>query len=207
MDFHNTFLYHLVVAIVSFILVFILSSTGVGFNRAVAGVAFVLLFLTLIIGPIVRLFRANLTNLPWELPWSWRGELGIWFTIMSIIHLSFVFAGKQWDVIGYVVGMRLSDFVAFVALFLALVLMSTSFSRVIKFIGISSWKWLHSFTYVVFYLISAHVINHAFLRPDRPENWIHWLYLFMMIAVIVLQFIAFSKTVIDYRKSLKKEAA
>ena len=203
MDFHNTFLYHLVVASMSFLLGLVFYSAGIELGRAIAGVAFTLLFLTMIIGPLMRLWRPALEVLPWHLPWSWRGELGIWFTVVSVIHMFFIFSGRQWDVAGYIAGMRLSDIVALVALFLALILAVTSLGPVIKFLGVASWKWLHSFTYVVFYLVAAHVINHAFLRPDRPEDWLHWLYLVMILIVIILQFSAFVKTVAQYRKESK----
>ena len=203
MDFHNTFLYHFVVASMSFLLGLVFYLAGIELGRAIAGVAFTLLFLTMIIGPAMRLWRPALEVLPWQLPWSWRGELGLWFTIVSLSHLLYVFYGRQWDVLGYLAGMRLADLVAFVALFLALILAVTSLGPVIKFLGIMSWKWLHSFTYVVFYLVGAHVINHAFLRPDRPEDWLHWLYLVMILIVIILQFSAFVKTVARYRKDPK----
>jgi len=205
MDFRNTFLYHFIVALVSLFLVFILFSSGINLNRATAGVAFFLLFLALIIGPIMRLWRPALEVLPWNLPWSWRGELGVWFTIVSIAHVFIVFSGRQWDILGYIVGMRLSSLVALVALFLAFILTITSFAKVIKFLGVVSWRWLHSFSYVIFYLVGAHVINHAFLRSGRPGDWLHWSYLVMMIIVIILQASAFGKTVIDYRKNLKTE--
>lgn len=205
MDFRNTFSYHLIVALISLILVLILFSFEITLARATAAVAFFLLFLTLIIGPVMRIWRPNLKALPLDLPWSWRGELGIWFTIVSLIHITIVFSGKQWDVVGYMVGMRLADLVALVAIFLAVVLAITSFGKVIKFLGIASWKWLHSFSYVIFYLISAHVINHAFLRAGRPADWLHWSYLVMILIVIALQIGAFVKTVVNYRKTLKDE--
>ena len=205
MDLRNKLSYHFIVASMSFLLGFGFYSLGIELGRVIAGVAFILLFLTLIIGPLMRLWKPVLEVLPWQLPWSWRGELGIWFTIVSIIHMLFIFYGKQWDVMGYLVGMRLSDLVALAALFLALILTATSFGSVIKFLGVASWKWLHSLAYVIFYLISAHVINHAFLRPDRPEDWLHWVYLIMILIVIALQFSAFVKGVADYRKSLKTQ--
>jgi len=205
MDLRNKLSYHFIVASISLLLGFGFYSLGIELGRVIAGVAFTLLFLTLIIGPLMRLWKPALEALPWQLPWSWRGELGIWFTIVSIIHMLFIFYGKQWDVMGYLVGMRLSDLVALAALFLALILTATSFGSVIKFLGVASWKWLHSLAYVIFYLISAHVINHAFLRPDRPEDWLHWVYLIMILIVIALQFSAFVKGVADYRKSLKTQ--
>jgi len=205
MDFRNTFLYHLIVALASILLAFIFYRLGIELNRAVAGVAFILLLLTLIIGPIMRIWRPTMEALPWNLPWSWRGELGIWFMVLSIGHVALVLRDRQWDITGYLQGMRLADMVGLAALFIALVLTVTSFGKIIKYLGVASWRWLHSFTYVVFYLVGAHVINHAFLRPDRPEDWLHWLYPTLMIVVIILQVSAFWKTVMDYQKSLKSK--
>lgn len=205
MDLRNKLSYHFIVALMSFLIGFAFYRSGIELGRAIAGVAFTLLFLTLIIGPAMRLWKPALEVLPWQLPWSWRGELGIWFTIVSIIHMLFVFQSRQWDVTGYIVNMRLADLLAFTGLFLALILAITSFGGIIKFLGVMSWRWLHSFTYVVFYLIGAHVINHAFFRANRPEDWLHWSYLVMILIVIVLQLSAFIKGVADYRKSLKTE--
>lgn len=202
MDFRNTFLYHLAVASLSVLLIFVFYNLGINLIRATAGVAFILLFLTLIIGPAMRLWRPALEALPWNLPWSWRGELGIWFTIISISHILLVLNRKQWDIMGHLTSMRVSDLLGWIAIILAIILAITSFSKIIKFIGMSSWRWLHGFAYVIFYLVGAHVINNAFLRAGRPEDWLHWSYLVMIIIIIILQIIAFLKTVINYRKSL-----
>ena len=204
MDFRNTFLYHLAVASFAVLLTLVFYFSGIEFDRATAGVAFVLLFLTLVIGPIMRLFRPALEGLPWNLPWSWRGELGIWFTIFSIIHALFIFSENQWNVAGYLAALRVSDLLGIAAIFLSLILAVTSVGKVIKFLGIPSWRWLHGFAYVIFYLVGAHTINHAFLRQGRPENWLHWLYLALIIITFVLQFAAFVKTVRISRKNLSK---
>lgn len=204
MDFRNTFSHHLAVVLISVLLILLLYFTGTGFNRAVAGVAFFLLFLALTIGPVMRLWRPALEALPWNLPWSWRGELGIWFAIFSIAHMLLVFDAGQWNVTGYLVTMRISDLIAFVALFLAVILAVTSSGKMVKFLGIVSWRWLQSFAYVIFYLVGAHVINHAFLRAGRPLDWLHWAYLTMIIIVILLQSAAFIKTVVNYRKTAEK---
>lgn len=205
MDVRNTISYHIIIALGSFVLLIFLGLLGIKPNRVVPAIAFFLLFLTLIIGPIMRLWQPAVKILPWNLPWSWRGELGIWFTIVSIAHMLFIFKGAQWDVLGYLSEMRLSNLVAFVALFWALILTATSFGSVIKFIGLSSWRWLHGFAYVIFYLIGAHVINHAFLRSERPSDWLHWTYLAMMLVIVFLQLTAFLITVKEYRKSLVKK--
>lgn len=205
MDFRNTFSYHSAVALISVLLTLLLYFTGTGFGRAVAGIAFFLLFLTLIVGPVMRLWKPAVEALPWNLPWSWRSELGIWFTIFSVAHMLLVFDSRYWDVTGYLAGMRLSDLVAFVAIFWALVLTASSFSRIIKFLGLSAWRWLHSFAYVIFYLVGAHVINHAFLRAERPLDWLHWAYLLMIIVVILLQSAAFVETVMNYRRTVVQQ--
>ena len=138
--------------------------------------------------------------LPWNLPWSWRGELGIWFTLLSAVHVFLIFDGRQWETNFY-----LSDIIGLVALFLAFILAATSLNKVIRFLGVESWRWLHTLAYVVFYLVGFHTINHAFLRQGRPEDWLHWMYPVMMVIVVLLQASAFIKTVIYQRRKLKEE--
>lgn len=69
------------------------------------------------------------------------------------------------------------------------------------------WKWLHRFSYLIFYLVSAHIINHTILRssPDEALGWMPIFYLLMIITVIVLQMSSFIKDVFYYRKGLKKD--
>lgn len=205
LDAGNKLFNHIVVGLFSVAIFYILFFlVNISYVRASAFVAFFLLFLTLIIGPIMQLARPSIKVLPWGLPWSWRGEFGIWFVVWSIIHVLFIFQGANWDIAGYLKNIRAGDFAALVALFWGVILAATSFSGVIKFLGVESWRWLHSFTYVVFYLVGVHVINHAFLRSDRPSDWLHWSYLVMMIIVILLQFTAFFKVVVTYRKGSKE---
>jgi sulfoxide reductase heme-binding subunit YedZ len=194
MDFRNTPAYHLIVALVSLLLILILYFNGIGLNRAVAGVAFFLLFLTLFIGPFMKLQRPQTEVLPWNLPWSWRGELGIWFTILSLVHwrLSCNLSGT----------IRLSGLMGLVALGLSLILALTSNPKALRSLGINSWKWLQNFAYVIFYLVGLHTIHYAFLRPGRPLDWLHWFYLLLILVIIVLQAAAFIKTVKDYRRSM-----
>jgi sulfoxide reductase heme-binding subunit YedZ len=146
----------------------------------------------------MKLWRPIADHLPWDMPWSWRGELGIWFTILSVAHVYLVVSERQPSSV-----FRLADYLGMVALFWALVLTATSFGKVIKFIGVKSWKWLHSFAYVLFYLAGAHILNHAFLRTGRPDSWIHWAYAGMIGMVFVLQLSGFVREIALYRKSLK----
>lgn len=135
--------------------------------------------------------------LPWGLPWSWRGELGIWFTLLSIIHGILEMQEKEWSVAAIDIG----GFISLIVLFWALILAATSFSKAIKFLGIDQWKWLHSFAYVIFYLVVVHIIYYTWLHPTGHTGpaWLSWMYLTMIIIVVVLQFAAFIRTVVDYR--------
>ncbi len=197
-DTRNNPIYHLIVAIASFSLVAILNIVfEIDFNRGIAGVAFFLLFLALVTGPLTRIF--NLTAYG-SFPWSWRGELGIWFVILSIIHTLIVFRGRGWDFIN----LRITDIAALIALFFALILAVSSFSRVIGYIGIMNWKSIQRFAYVIFFLLSIHVIQHSFLRPGRPLDWLHWSYLFMILTVVALQIIELIKNIIQYRREINE---
>jgi len=198
MDFCDTLLYHSIVAVISLLLILILYFTGTDFGRAVAAMAFFLLFLTLIIGPIMKIWKPFSEASPWDLPWSCRKELGIWFMIFSVSHMLLVLDSRYWGALGYSTGMRFSDMIAFIVIFWALVLTVASFGRVIEFLGISAWRWLYRFTYIIFYLTGAHVIS----RADRPLDWLRWAYLFMIVLVILLQSVAFIKTVANYRKTM-----
>ncbi|MBI2450300.1 MAG: hypothetical protein HYV47_02045 [Candidatus Nealsonbacteria bacterium] len=193
----NKLLNHIVVGLLSLILVVVFQVFGGGIHRAVAAASFTLLFLVLIIGPIMRLWRPNLQMLPWGLPWSWRGELGIWFTLLSIIHGILEMQEKEWSVAAIDIG----GFISLIVLFWALILAATSFSKAIKFLGIDQWKWLHSFAYVIFYLVVVHIIYYTWLHPTGHTGpaWLSWMYLTMIIIVVVLQFAAFIRTVVDYR--------
>lgn len=198
LDAKNKLFNHIIVLIISSLLTYVFWLSGVDFNRAVAGTAFTLLFLTLVIGPLMQLFRPMVKVLPWGVPWSWRGELGIWFATLSVLHFFLALSENQWQM-----RWSLASILGLVALFWAIILTATSFGSVIRFLGVESWRWIHTFAYVIFYLVGAHVVQHAFLRPNRPDSWMHWMYVVMMAVVVILQFTAFIKNVIHYRKNLK----
>ncbi len=203
-DTRNTFAYHLVIGSASVFLVAITNLSGIDLNRATAAVAFLLLAVTLSIGPLTRILDLGSGKLPWTFPWGWRGEFGIWFVIMSLAHTGIVFHRRDWDIIGFFETLRPADLAALIGLFLILILAATSFSRVIGYIGMASWRWIHRFAHVAFFLLALHVINHSFLRPGRPEDWLHWSYLLIIIIVIGLQFVEFGSMVARYRRRVGK---
>ena len=203
-DTTNKLSYHFATGLISFASIFLFLVLGIEVSRAVAATAFFLLFLVMVIGPIMRLWRHLARMLLWELPWGWRGELGIWFVLLSIVHGFLVMQVKNWQLPAINIGSLLG----LIALFWAMVLAATSFSKVIKFIGVDQWRWLHTVgTYVIFYLLATHIIRYTFGHPRgyTGPNWLPWLYLIMIVTVIVLQFTAFVKSVIYYQKSKKPE--
>lgn len=173
--------------------------------RPVGAIPFFLLFLVMVIGPIMKLFPVLFPK--WgDFPWNWRAELGIWFAVWSVIHMLFVFAGRDWNVGAYLANISPWAFGALTATLLAVLLAGVSFRGAINYLGSDSWKWLQNyFTYVIWWLVVVHVIDRALLRPGFPsEDWLHWIYLAMVVVVPVLQTFAFAKVVRDHRKKLKE---
>ncbi len=209
MDAKNTLVQHIVVGFFTLLLAFgfhyLLS---IRWSTAFARVSFILLFLTLIIGPVTKLKKPSRVFSPLQLPWSWRSELGIWFTISSLLHFYFVMGGRpQWNLVKALGGgvggggYGLANFIGLLALIWSLILTATSFGKVIKALGIDSWRWLHSFTYVIFYLVSSHLVYFQFFStygggPDR----FGYASILMMVLVITLQTGAFLKTVLSEKK-------
>lgn len=207
MDARNTLGQHLIVGIFSLglasIFKFLLdTSWSVSFAR----VSFILLFLILIIGPIMRLKKPKQTSSPLFAPWSWRGELGIWFTLTAITHFIIVLMGRPLSELislgggGY----GLSNLLGLVALFWALILAATSFGKVIAFLGVDLWKWLHSLTHAVFYLVSGHFIYFQFFSTygEIGPDWFGYLAVTMVAIIILLQLVTLLLMITKHRKKL-----
>ncbi len=210
MDAKNTLFQHLVVGIFSLALAFGLNRfLGLAWSTTLARVAFLLLFLTLVIGPITKLKKPSVVSSPLKLPWSWRSELGIWFAIASLAHFYFAMSGRpRWNFLVALgggiggEGYGLANLLGFVALFWTLILAVTSFGKVIKWLGVKSWKWLHSMTYVVFYLVAAHTFYFQFFSKYRGgPDWFGWPAVVMTVTVIFLQLSAFVEAVITQKKA------
>ncbi|MFA6307503.1 MAG: ferric reductase-like transmembrane domain-containing protein [Patescibacteria group bacterium] len=205
MDIKNSPSKHLAVGIFSLVIVFILHfMLNIEWTVAFARTAFVLLFLTLLIGPMVRIKVPSKEVTPKIKPWSWRGELGIWFAIMAIAHFIILLIESpltQLIKLGGS-GYSLTNFIGLIALVISIVLAFASFEKVIKFLGVASWRVLHSMTYVVFYLVAAHMIYFQFFSSygEVGPDWFGWLAVAMAILIITLQIIAFIKTILWQNK-------
>jgi methionine sulfoxide reductase heme-binding subunit len=180
--------------------------------RATGDVSLVLLFLTLVIGPLARLYKPVVRANPW------RRELGIWSAVYAVIHTVVILNGWiRWDLmrfLGYEFnaplerfsrlepGFGLSNIVGAVALLISVVLMVTSTDRALQALGGSAWKWLHYSAYTVFYLSGLHTAYFLFMhftasfhREAAPENWFRVPFLLMVAGVLVIQFAAFQTEV------------
>ncbi len=210
MDTKNTLLQHFIVAVFTLGLAFVFNHfLGIRWSTSFARVSFILLFLTLLIGPVMKLRKPQAVSSPLKLPWSWRSELGIWFTIASLIHVYFVMGGRpQWDLMKALGGgiggggYGLANLIGLVGLVWALVLTATSFGKVIKWLGVESWRWLHSFTYVIFYLVTAHALYFQFFSTygGGPDGF-GYMYLAMFAVITILQLAAFAKIVLRQERN------
>lgn len=183
------------------------------FWRAVGDGSFLLLFFTMGIGPLAKLWPLAGKLVPW------RREAGIWFGLMAFLHTFLVWDGwARWDVwrfLGYEFipelgrlarlepGFGLSNLIGMVAILLTLVLVATSSNWAVSRLGATSWKWLQYGSYTVFYLIVLHTIYFLFLHytvsfhrrvPENP-NWFRYPFLLLSLLVMILQVSAFAKTV------------
>ncbi len=186
--------------------------------KAFGGGSFFLLWYAVFIGPAARLFH------PLSRLVSYRREAGVWFFIIGLIHGYLILDGwvrwSAWEFLGYQYvpeaqiymrvepGFGLANLIGIVALTFALALAATSFDRAVNFLGASAWKWLHSFTYLVFYLSALHTIYFAFIQyspsllravlgqpMNYPDNPLKYYYLTAFLSAVIAQAVAFAITV------------
>ncbi len=224
------FLRHLLVGSLSFLLVYIVWSLNSQWSydmrlwKSFGGAAFFLLWFVLFIGPFAKLYKKANKIL------SFRREVGIWFVILALIHGYLILDGWiRWDLyslIGFQYvdkldlfvrsepGFGLANLMGLLALFFAIVLFVTSSDKAVSFLGISSWKWLHSLAYVIFYLVLLHMVYYSFIHfnpsleriilqgglYEYPKNPLRFYYLFLGLLVFLVQALAFVKVVYKQRK-------
>lgn len=179
--------------------------------KAVGDAAFVLLLLTLAVGPLARLVRATAPLL------VWRRQLGIWFAVVASIHGVLVVHGwARWSLrrfLGYEFipqlgrearlepGFGLANLVGLTALGFALLLAATSSDRALRRLG-PGWKWLHHSALFVFYLSLLHAGYFLFLhytlsfhKAVPPPDWFRVPFVALGAGLLGVQAAAFTKTV------------
>lgn len=199
-DTRNSLKQHTVVGLITLAFVFgLISFLDLELSTSLGRTSFVLLFLILVIGPLMKIRRPAYAFSPLTVPWSWRGELGIWFTVTALAHFLVVWSERPLTELIKIggAGYSLANLLGMAALVFALLLAATSFGSVIKFLGVESWKWLHGFVYVIFYLISAHFMYFQFFSTygDVGPDWFGYVAVAMTSIVIVLQIVAFISVV------------
>lgn len=215
---------HIVAACIAFASVYLVWSLNATWSpdmrlwKAFGGGSFFLLWFALFIGPAAVVWPA-LNRLV-----SFRREAGVWFFLVALVHGYLILDGwvrwSFWEFLGYQYfaeigmylrvesGFGLANMASLAALVLALVLAATSFDRAVNFLGVSSWKWLHTLSYAIFYLMVLHILYYAFIHympslqrvmmgapTDYPENPLRYYYAAMLLSVFVAQVWAFIKTV------------
>lgn len=190
--------------------------------RAIGDSSFLLLFLTLALGPLARLW-SPLTRLV-----VWRRETGIWYGLLAFAHTLLIFSGwVRWDWLrffGYEFipelgrtarmepGFGLANLIGLVAVMLSLVLVATSSNWAVNRLGAAAWKWLQYGSYTVFYLIVLHTLYFLFMHytlsfhrvPPADPNWFRYPFLVLSLLIPLLQAAAFIKTVA--RKTVTDQA-
>lgn len=224
------FFRHLGVAVVGLLLVGLVWEVNSTWSpdmrlwKAFGGGSFFLLWFTVFIGPAARIWA------PLQRLVSYRREAGVWFFLIALVHGYLIMDGwvrwSVWEFFGYQYipeasmymrvepGFGIANIAGLMAFTFALTLAATSFDRAVNFLGVSSWKWLHSFSYVVFYLSAVHVLYFAFIHytpsllravlgqpTNYPDNPLKFYYLAAFLSVLLVQIIAFILTVRKQRNS------
>lgn len=196
---HNDPRRHLVVAIASGVMAGVLYLFDYHYQEVAAAVPYILLVLTVVIGPLQvlwpqlrRRYRGTTLN-------TWRSEVGIWFVIWALVHVVLVVDARGIDILW---GSPWA-FGATIAVVLAVVLLFTSNNRVYRFFGPKAWKWHQSHaTYLIFYMLLPHIWHRAYLIPGFPtDDPLHWFYLASILLVAALHVGGFIKVVRHYRQT------
>jgi sulfoxide reductase heme-binding subunit YedZ len=189
------------------------------FWKAAGDVGFVLLWSTVIIGPLAKLWAPARRLL------RWRRQLGIWFALASSLHALLIFDGwAKWSasrLLGYEFipqlgrearwepGFGLANILGLTALFVGLLLAGTSSDWAMRALSRQGWKFLHAGAYFVFYVGSIHALYFLFIHytvsfhkqvPD--PDWFRYWFLAMVGVVATLHLLAFVNTVRTSRAAM-----
>lgn len=226
---NNSLKRHLVVVTIAFSLAFAFWLSHYDWNgemrlwRALGDAGYALLFVTLIIGPMNKIWPSTIPLLPW------RREFGIWFAVFAVSHGLLIAHGwANWDIatfFGYEFipqlgriarlepGFGLANTLGFVAFLWIAIMALTSSDRAMKWLGASSWKWLHTGSYLVFYLVAIHTSYFLFMHYTEsfhklvpPQNVFIPTFVIMSFTVLALQ-VASQIKVVKSRKNIKTKSS
>ncbi len=180
--------------------------------KAAGDTAYVLLLISLAIGPVATLWPPARRCL------RWRRQIGIWFAIVASLHGFLILNGwARWGLrrfLGYEFipqlgrearlepGFGLANLIGVVALVLALILAATSSDRALRFLGRPAWSWLHRLAQTVLVLSLLHGsyflfmhFTESFHKVPPGLDWFRIPFLLAGLTVVALEIAAFGRTV------------
>lgn len=175
-------------------------------NRAAADASFVLLTITMAIGPTAQIWPRLRVLIPF------RRELGIYAVTLAAVHTVIVLGGwTVWDFarlfgfefhpgLGrYVMvqhGFGLANAIGVLALIYGFVLALTSSNRLVRLLGGAIWKFVQRAAYVLWALVVVHTAYFLFLQfldyhrqtpaPNPLQPW----YLVLIALILALRITA-----------------
>lgn len=192
-------------------------------NRAFGDMSFLLLAVTMALGPLARLSPPVGRLLPW------RRETGIWTIVLATAHTYIVLDGwvrwDLWQLLGFVLhpdlgryvmlqqGFGLANVLGLFALAYGLVIALTSNAFSQQILGGSAWKWLQQGSYVLWALVVVHTAYFLYLhflsfhRPLPPGNWFRVPFAAIVMGVVSLQVAAYLATWRRQRPSRRPDQA
>lgn len=179
-------------------------------NRAFGDLSLVLIAVSMLIGPMARLWPS------WRRFIPWRREFGIHGVLLAIVHTVIILAGwVEWDLmrlVGYQFhpqmgryvmvehGFALANILGILALVYGGLLAMTSNDRSQRIFGGPVWKFIQQGAYPLWVLIVLHTAYFLYFhfqhfhRPLPAPNWGQWPFAVLVLAVLLFQFAAFIKT-------------
>lgn len=173
------------------------------FNRNIADASYIMLCLTLIIGPLVKFVGPLRFLLPW------RRELGIAFVVAAVLHVTIYAASFRWNVTRFFLEnnrqgeaillenpFSIANWIGLLAIAYALVLGLTSNDIAQKMLG-KGWKFLQQQSYTLFVLVAIHTLIFLYLVFDPNEELGHFqeVFIWVSLATIVMQTAGYLLTV------------
>lgn len=173
------------------------------FNRNVADASYILLCLTLILGPLVKFIPPLRFLLPW------RRELGIAFTVSAVLHVTIYTASFQWDVLRFFSEANrqgearllenpfsIANWIGLLAILYAVVLALTSNDIAQQFLG-RGWKFLQQQSYTLFVLVALHTLIFIYLifNPGSEPGHFRPVFIWATAITIVMQTAGYFLTV------------
>ena len=179
-------------------------------NRAFADASLLLLAMTMLIGPVARLWRA------WSSIVPWRRAFGVHALVFGAIHVLLVLDGwLAWEMprlFGLLVhplrgeyvmvehGFGLANVLGMVALAYGVVLVLISNEYAVQRLGGSVWKFIQRGAYVLWMFVVVHTAYFLFmhfLHFDRPlpdPSPLRWPFVALVLAVTALRWMATVQT-------------